>query len=47
MKQPRTRVNLRLPPELVKWAKAYAKRKKLSLTEVIEQALGALKDQCD
>lgn len=43
----RIRVNLRLPPDLVKWAKTYAKKHKLNFTEVVEQALGALKDRCD
>ncbi len=43
----RVRVNVRLPPDLVKWAKAYAKKKKMSFTEVLEQAIGALRDQSD
>jgi predicted HicB family RNase H-like nuclease len=39
----RVRVNLRLPPDLVKWAKTHAKVRRVSFTEVVETALGDLR----
>lgn len=38
-KEKRVRVNLRLPPELVEWAKEYAEDRHMTLTQVFVQKL--------
>lgn len=42
-KSNRIRKNYRLPSNLVRWMKAYARKKKLSETDVVEQAIASLK----
>ena len=45
--QQRVRVNLRLPPDLVKWAKKYAKVQGVSFTEIVERALDHMQESAN
>lgn len=45
--QRRTRLNMRVPTDLLEWAKDYAADKNKSLTQVFVDHLTKLKEKCD
>ena len=43
----RTRINIRLPPELVRWARSYARKQDTSFTGIVERALESMQEKAN